>query len=94
MNKEIWLKKKSQFPSKNSLVEFYLEALNGAPEVKSLVGEGIMSNIASDGGLPAVITASDYSYSASSYAGENYRIVGDAGGKFYISRPHSLNDED
>lgn len=29
-----------------------------------------------------VRTASDYSYSASSYAGENFRIVGDAAGAF------------
>jgi hypothetical protein len=35
--------------------------------------------------LAAVRTASDYSYSASSYAGENYRIVGDAAGKFYCT---------
>jgi flavine halogenase len=33
----------------------------------------------------AIRTACDYSYSASSYAGENYRIVGDAAGKFYCA---------
>jgi hypothetical protein len=38
-----------------------------------------------EGELSTVRTASDYSYSASSYAGENYRIVGDAAGKFYCT---------
>ena len=35
--------------------------------------------------LETVRTASDYSYSASSYAGENFRIVGDAAGKYYCT---------
>jgi hypothetical protein len=38
-----------------------------------------------------VRTASDYSYSASSYAGENFRIVGDAAGKFFYSRAEIAN---
>lgn len=38
-----------------------------------------------EGELSTVRTASDYSYSASSYAGENYRMVGDAAGKFYCT---------
>ncbi|KAJ7780767.1 FAD/NAD(P)-binding domain-containing protein [Mycena maculata] len=79
MKSEIWSKNKSTFPSQNSLLEFYLAALKGAPEVKSLIGAGGMINITPNGGTPVVMTASDYSYSASSYAGENYRIVGDAG---------------
>jgi len=38
-----------------------------------------------EGELSTVRTASDYSYSASSYAGENYRMVGDAAGKFFCT---------
>ncbi len=38
-----------------------------------------------EGELATVRTASDYSYSASSYAGENYRMVGDAAGKFHCT---------
>ena len=34
--------------------------------------------------LATIHTASDYSYSASSYAGENYRIAGDAAGTIYL----------
>ncbi|KAI0264704.1 hypothetical protein BC834DRAFT_1042243 [Gloeopeniophorella convolvens] len=59
------------------LEQRYLSALDLAPGVKQLLG--------SSGNMPrgepdtdTVRTASDYSYAASSYAGENYRIVGDA----------------
>lgn len=34
------------------------------------------------GAQPPVKSATDFSYSATSYAGENYRIVGDAGGEY------------
>ena len=46
-------------------------------------GEFYISSLddSSDG---TIKTASDYSYSASSYAGEGWRIIGDAGGQFSI----------
>ena len=59
----------------------YIEALDLTPGVKRLLGpKGMMHRceLESD----TIRTASDYSYSASSYAGENFRIVGDAAGMF------------
>jgi flavine halogenase len=51
--------------------EFYLESLKLAPNLLELIGKGeLVSNIKS---------ASDYSYSATSYAFPYARIVGDAG---------------
>ncbi len=61
----------------------YLSALDLAPGVKQLLGpDGVM--LREDSESDTVRTASDYSYSASYYAGENFRIVGDAGGKFVV----------
>jgi hypothetical protein len=62
----------------------YLKVLDLAPGVKRLLGsESVMlrGELESD----TVRTASDYSYSASSYAGENFRVVGDAAGMFFYS---------
>ncbi|KAI0280415.1 FAD/NAD(P)-binding domain-containing protein [Russula aff. rugulosa BPL654] len=51
--------------------------LDLVPGLKRLLGsKGKM--VRGEGELSTVRTASDYSYSASSYAGENYRMVGDA----------------
>lgn len=59
----------------------YLKALDLTPGVKRLLGsEGLM--LRGDPESDTVRTASDYSYSASSYAGENFRIIGDAAGAF------------
>ncbi|KAI9444285.1 FAD/NAD(P)-binding domain-containing protein [Lactarius indigo] len=56
----------------------YLSALNLAPRVRQLLGpDGVM--VRGESESDTVRTASDYSYSASYYAGENFRIVGDAG---------------
>ena len=64
----------------------YLSALdNLAPGVKQLLSpDGVMLRGESES--DTVRTASDYSYSASYYAGENFRIVGDAGGKHIFSK--------
>jgi hypothetical protein len=62
----------------------YTKALDLTPGVKRLLGpEGVMLRGESES--DTVRTASDYSYSASSYAGENFRIVGDAAGPFVFS---------
>ena len=62
----------------------YLKALNLVPGVNRLLGsKGSMVRGGAE--LATVRTASDYSYSASSYAGENFRIVGDAAGKLYCT---------
>ncbi|KAF7298032.1 hypothetical protein HMN09_01024400 [Mycena chlorophos] len=59
-------------PTNSSTVGRYLSSLSLAPGVIELItAAGVM-----EGG---VHSASDYSYSAPSYAGNRYRIVGDAG---------------
>lgn len=59
------------------LLRYYIQELNAnAPKLKGLIGEGKLIEYS---GGPKVRTASDYSYSGTSYAGRNYRIVGDAG---------------
>jgi hypothetical protein len=68
----------------------YLKTLDLAPGVKRLLGsEGAMLRGESES--DTVRTASDYSYSASSYAGENFRIVGDAAGTFFHSHIRNSN---
>ncbi|KAF8891931.1 hypothetical protein CPB84DRAFT_1711107 [Gymnopilus junonius] len=55
---------------------FYLQELGRAPTVMSLIGQG---ELVTNGPTPTIMSASDYSYSADSYAGNQYRIIGDAG---------------
>jgi hypothetical protein len=76
MNQDISINKKRTHAtgSAPSARDFYLEQLKLAP--------GLLEIISKDGKLASdVKSASDYSYSATSYAGEGYRIVGDAGGE-------------
>ncbi|PPR01324.1 hypothetical protein CVT24_006326 [Panaeolus cyanescens] len=75
MNKEIYSLKQST--SASSSIEFYRSALLSlAPVITSLIGSG---QLKTSDPTTTVRMASDYSYSASSYAGNGYRIVGDAG---------------
>jgi flavine halogenase len=61
-------------PSDSTLTSRYLSSLHLAPGVVNLITQsGIL-----EGG--SVKSASDFSYSANSYAGPGYRIIGDAGG--------------
>ncbi|KAL1760882.1 hypothetical protein FB107DRAFT_202073 [Schizophyllum commune] len=55
--------------------EFYARQLERAPGVKKLLAEATQV----DNGRDTVRTAGDYSYSSSTYAGQNWRLVGDAG---------------
>jgi len=69
-------------PSVSSSTQRYLEILELAPGLKKLLGDGkLVDHLGSseDGGS-LVHTASDYSYSADSYAGDGWRVIGDAGG--------------
>ncbi|KAI0251931.1 hypothetical protein BJV78DRAFT_399245 [Lactifluus subvellereus] len=55
----------------------YLKALGLTPGVKQLLGlDSVL--VRGESEADTIRTASDYSYSASSYAGEHFRIVGDA----------------
>ncbi|KAG5725691.1 hypothetical protein E4T56_gene7323 [Termitomyces sp. T112] len=60
-------------PTNSKIIAYYLSALALAP--------GVVELITSGGSMVegSVKSASDFSYSAASYAGSNYRIVGDAG---------------
>lgn len=67
----------------------YLANLTFAPGVVNLIGEGKLVE-------GSVKTASDFSYSAPSYAGPNYRVVGDAGGQYdllgYKTQTETVSD--
>ncbi|KAG2130749.1 hypothetical protein DEU56DRAFT_982066 [Suillus clintonianus] len=62
--------------SGSNLLTHYIEELSRAPGALKLIGKGTLQN---DGTPEAVKSASDFSYSASSYAGDHFRVVGDAG---------------
>ena len=69
-------------PSNVSLsTQRYLDTLELAPGLKKLLGDGrIVDHLGSDENNRSPIhTASDYSYSADKYAGDGWRIAGDAG---------------
>jgi len=87
-NQDIVTKKKRERiaagnPNAGNAKEFYLEELKQAPEILALIGPNAKLNnkAEGEGSNVEVKNASDYSYQASSYAGNGYRIVGDAGGK-------------
>jgi hypothetical protein len=75
-----------------SLTSRYLACLALAPGVVRLIGDGKLEKVGKEGGAGGdqveggvhVRSASDFSYSAPSYAGNGYRIVGDAGGSFSL----------
>jgi len=54
-----------------------MKELARAPGVPKLFGKGTLRN---DGKPEAVKSASDFSYSASTYDGDYFRLAGDAGG--------------
>jgi hypothetical protein len=70
MNQEISVAKKKEMESP-STKDFYLESLKRTPGINTLL---VNAKMASD-----VKAASDFSYSASSYASPRLRIAGDAG---------------
>jgi len=68
-------------PSVSPSTRRYLESLELTPGLKKLLGEAkLVDHLGSgdsDGSL--IHTASDYSYSANTYAGDGWRVIGDAG---------------
>ncbi|KAI0769406.1 FAD/NAD-P-binding domain-containing protein [Trametes elegans] len=69
----------------STLAERYLSFLQLAPGVLDLIGDGELVSLKTDEDEdedsegPVARSASDYSYSASEYAGPGWRLVGDAG---------------
>ena len=74
-----------------TLADKYLTFLHLAPGVQALIGEDAALECVQDehGEAPAARSASDFSYSADAYAGEGWRVVGDAGGG---SNPVTIED--
>lgn len=71
--------RESHPPHEHTLKDHYLEDLFAhAPTLCQYLENAILVEPVEG---PAVKSAADFSYSATSYAGENFRIVGDAGGK-------------
>ncbi|KAF8183754.1 hypothetical protein K438DRAFT_1129539 [Mycena galopus ATCC 62051] len=60
-----------------TLQDHYLDQFVFAPRVKKLLG-GAELRVDATGRTPTVKSASDFSYTASSYAGDHFRLVGDA----------------
>lgn len=60
-----------------SLKQHYMDQFKFAPGLQKLLGTGILRET---GPIPAVQSASDFSYAAKNYAGDHYRLVGDAAG--------------
>jgi flavine halogenase len=54
------------------MVKFYKDCLTMSPEIHARLAEAELVS-------PTIKSASDWSYSASAYAGPNFRLVGDAG---------------
>ena len=70
----------------STLTDRYVSFLQLCPTILGLIGDGELVAVKSDEDEdaetegPLARSASDYSYSASDYAGPGWRIVGDAGG--------------
>ena len=72
-------------PGVSSLQAHYLREVHKVPGLMELLEKATLR----DSGQPGAIkSASDFSYSASSYAGDHYRIAGDAGGKSWVFQMH------
>ncbi|TFK37701.1 hypothetical protein BDQ12DRAFT_724147 [Crucibulum laeve] len=76
MDEEVSKRKKSEMGDDKSPLAFYTHELSNCPGIKALLTKGTL--IKDDNGV-AIKSASDYSYSATSYSGPNYRVIGDAG---------------
>lgn len=85
MDENVSKSKKSSLERKGDttlLQQHYLKELAAnAPKINRLLDQGELFEYS---GGPKIRTASDYSYSSTSYAGPNYRIVGDAGGEYSV----------
>lgn len=80
MDKDISSRKKQETESVfgvSNLQAHYLQEVHKVPGLIKLLHKATLRDSGKTG---AVKSASDYSYSATSYAGDHYRIAGDAGG--------------
>lgn len=79
MDKDIASQKKKQHGGDHGerLHSFYLDELKRAPGVIKLLGD---SRLRTPEEGSSVKMTSDFSYAATSYAGDHYRLAGDSGG--------------
>ena len=79
MDKSLAAQKKKQYSGEHfeKLLPFYLDELKRAPGATKLLAN---SQLKIPEGSPPVKTTSDFSYAASDYAGDHFRLAGDAGG--------------
>ena len=70
-------------PKVSPSTQRYLETLQLAPCLKKLLGDAkLVNHLGTTDGNPTLVhTTSDYSYSADKYAGDGWRVIGDAGGR-------------
>lgn len=78
-DKDIAAKKRKQYAGdhREQARQFYLDELKRTPGVMKFIGDARLMK-AEDG--TQVKTTSDFSYAATSYAGDHYRMAGDAAG--------------
>lgn len=85
MDMEVTIQKKAALREKNpeayTLQAHYLDQLQHAPYLRDILLKD--ATFRTDGGEGGVKSASDFSYSAKFYAGDHYRLVGDAAGMTY-----------
>ncbi|THH00060.1 hypothetical protein EW145_g7143, partial [Phellinidium pouzarii] len=82
MNQDLATAKRQALTPVPSTLDFYLSQLELAPHLRAILGPTgslIQPGIGGSGSGPAIKSASDYSYSSSSYGTPYIRIVGDAG---------------
>jgi flavin-dependent dehydrogenase len=84
MDKTISIRKKCDLreekPDEYSLKAHYLDQMQFTPGLRELLKNATLKEDINE----PIKSASDYSYSATSYAGDHYRLVGDAAGTIHI----------
>ena len=80
MDKDIGSEKRKRYTTgdhTDKSQQFYLDELKRAPGLIKLLGNGQLRR---PEGESTIKTTSDFSYAAREYAGDHFRIAGDAGG--------------
>ena len=87
MDKDVGAEKRKRYTTGDhaeKFHQFYLDELKRAPGLIDLLGNG---QLRQPEGEAAVKTTSDFSYAARDYAGDHFRIAGDAGGASQTTLP-------
>lgn len=76
--------RKASSTGEYSLKEYYLDQFQFVPGVQNLLDGATMKD--DDDEYFHVRSASDFSYAAEKYAGDHYRIIGDASGEYLANQ--------